>query len=363
MPWPKISLRDRRIQVRDDIAAHLPGADATIPNSVMRVVGDCQASLTHDNDKHLEWVAQMMMPDTAEGEFADRWASIWLPNGRKAASFSTGFATVTGQVGAVLQSGSELQAVVYDEDGSPVRVMFVIAVGVTLSATSIAVEIEADTAGSIGNLDEGAVLSFVDVPTGIDGQAVVAAGGLTGGADAETDSLLIERYIDVIQNPPHGGSVNDYIQWAKEVPGVTRAWAAQEMGIGTITIRFMMDDVRADAHGIPTPADVDLVQAHIDTVRPVTVADFFVVAPIAAPLDVDIDALIGDTPETRANIAIEIADMLVGRARPGGIIYASWISEAISAATGEDHHTASLANVVPASAGHIVVPGSLNFDD
>lgn len=363
MPWPKISLRDRRVQVRDDIAAHLPGADATIPNSVMRVIGDGQASLCHDNDKHLEWVARMMMPDTAEGEFADRWASIWLPNGRKAASFSTGFATVTGQIGSIIPSNSELQATVYDDEGRQVRVMFVIPAGITLSSTSAAVAIEADTAGAIGNLDEGAVLSFVDVPTGIDGQAAVSAGGLTGGADAETDPLLIERYIDVIQNPPHGGAVNDYIQWAKEVPGVTRAWAAQEMGIGTITVRFMMDDVRADAHGIPTEPDVALVQAYIDQVRPVTVADFFVVAPIPLALDLDIDALVGDTPETRANIAVELSDMLKGRARPGGIIYASWISEAISAATGEDHHTIALTNIIPPSAGHIVVPGTLSFDD
>lgn len=362
MPWPKISLRDRRVQVRDDIASHLPGADATVPNSVLRVIGDAQAALTHDNDQHLAWVARMMMPDTAEGEFVERWASIWLPQGRKAASYATGHVTVTGAVGAVVPTGSELRTTVYNLDGSETSLVYVVPVGLTLSAASATVLVDALTAGWIGNLKGGAQLSFAAVPTGIDGVATVAAGGLSGGADAETDAQLIERYIDVIQNPPHGGSANDYVQWALEVPGVTRAWAAQEMGVGTITVRFMMDDVRAAAHGIPTGLDADVVRAHIDSVRPVTVADFWVVPPIAQPLDIVIADLVGDTPETRTNISVEVADMLRARARPGGRIYKSWIGEAISAATGEDHHAADLVDAVPASAGHIVVPGALQYE-
>lgn len=361
MPWPNILLRERRVQVRDDVAAHLPGADASVPNSVMRVIGDAQAALTHDNDKHLEWVARMMMPDTAEGAYADRWANIWLPDGRKAASYAEGFITVTGAPGAVLPSGAELTASAYDDDGVEQVLRFVVPTGVTLSSASAAVAIEAATPGSAGNLADGATLSFADVPAGIDGHAVVAAPGLSGGAEAETDPELVARYIDVIQNPPHGGNANDYVQWALSRPGVTRAWAAQEMGIGTITVRFMMDDVRADDHGIPTSGDAAMVAAYIDAVRPVTVADCFVVAPIPQPLDITIADLAGDTPEIRRNIEIEIADMLRARARPGGMVYRSWIAEAISAATGEDHHDATLVNVVPASAGHIVVPGTVTF--
>ncbi len=119
MPWPLISLRDRRRQVRDDIAAHLPGADASVPNSVLRVIADAQAALAHDNDLHLDWVARMMMPDTAEGEFLERWANIWLPKGRKGATSAKGSAVITGEIGAAVPTGAELTATVLLADGTP----------------------------------------------------------------------------------------------------------------------------------------------------------------------------------------------------------------------------------------------------
>lgn len=360
MPWPILSLRSRREQVRDDIDAHLPGASSRVPNSVLRVVGDVQASLTHDNDLHLDWLARMVMPDTAENEFVERWANIWLPAGRKAASYATGQITVTGDSGAAIPTGTELTARAFDADGE-VTLSYYVTSGITLAGSSGVVYVEALTPGALGNLDEGAELSFVSALDGIDGLAVVTGDGLAGGADQETDADLIGRYIARIQEPPHGGAEHDYIAWALEVPGVTRAWAAQEMGVGTVTVRVMLDNVRAAAHGIPEAEDLAVVAAHIAKVRPVTVAQNFVLGPTPQPLDIEITDLVGDTPEVRANIALEVAEMLRARARPGHTVYASWIVEAISAATGEDHHDASISNVVPLSAGHIVVPGTITY--
>lgn len=361
MPWPLISLRDRRRQVRDDVATHLPGADATVPNSNLRVMSDAMAALAHDNDLHLDWVARMMMPDTAEGEFADRWGNIILERGRKAASPATGQITVTGDAGSAVPSGAELTAPAIDADGVATTLRFEVSTGVTLVSASAVVSVVALTNGALGNLEEGAVLAFVTPPAGIDGSATVAAPGFTAGADQETDAELIARYIARLQEPPHGGARHDYVAWALEVPGVTRAWAAQEMGIGTVTVRFMMDDAHAEDEGIPESEDVDLVADYIDALRPVTVADFFVVAPIAQPLSFTITLIANDTPETRANVETEIRAMLKQRAAPGQTIYASWIREAISAATGEDYHNTAVGNQVPSTAGHIIVPGTITF--
>ncbi|MGE0768956.1 MAG: baseplate J/gp47 family protein [Hyphomicrobiaceae bacterium] len=361
MPWPIPALRSRRLQVRDDIAQHLPGADASQPNSVLRVVGDTQAALTHDNDQHLAWLARMMMPDTAEGEYAERWASIWLPEGRKPAIAASGQVTVAGDVGAVVQTGAELVTTAIDATGARREIRYEVVAGVTLAGSSGVVDVWALTPGAVGNLDEGAQLSFSNVPDGIDGQATVAAPGLAGGADIEPIVDLIARYIARIQQPPHGGAAHDYVAWALEVPGVTRAWAAREMGAGTITVRFMMDEVRASGGGFPEAEDVALVQAYIDALRPVTVAECYVLAPIAQALDLTIDDLVGDTPAVRANIALEIAEILRAKASPGQIIYASWIREAISAATGEDHHDIALANTTPASLGHLIVLGDVTY--
>jgi len=361
MPWPFISLRDRRGQVRDSFARHLPGADTTVPNSTTRAMAEAMAALTHDNDRHLDWVARMMMPDTAEGAFAERWGNIWLPDGRKPATGSAGAMTVTGSVGAVVPVGAILTASVYDAAGTSVAYEFEVVGGVTLATTSAVVAIESLNAGALANLDEGARLAFVDVPGGIDGTAMVASPGLAGGSDQETDAALIERYIARIQEPPHGGAAHDYVDWALEVPGVTRAWAAREMGVGTMTVRIMLDRVRASAGGFPQPEDRALVLAHIERLRPVTVAQVFVPSNIAQPVDLTIDDLVGDTPEARAAIRTELAAMLRARAAPGRMIYASWIREAVSAASGEDHHDLTATNQAPASAGHIITLGTVTF--
>lgn len=361
MPWPKPTLRDRRRQVAGDIAQHLPGADATVPNSVLRVIGDAQADLTRDNDDHLDYVARMMMPDTAEGVYAERWANIWLPAGRKPATFAGGSATVTGGIGAAVATGAELVANVFDGTGQPVELRFEVVAGVTLSGPSAAVPVLALTEGALANLDEGAQLAWLVPPAGIDGYAVVAAPGLTGGADAERDAELIERYVARIQDPPHGGAAHDYVGWALEVPGVTRAWAASEAGIGTITVRIMLDDVRADQNGLPNSGDLATMTAYLAVRRPVTVAQAYILAPVAQPMHLTIDNLAGDTPEVRSNIETELRAMLLARSAPGQLIYASWVREAVSAATGEDRHDLTVANVVPATAGHLVTFGSVTY--
>jgi uncharacterized phage protein gp47/JayE len=354
MPWPLLSLRQRREQVRDDIAAHVPDADASVPNTVLRAVGDAQAALTHDNDLHLDWVARMMMPDTAEGEFAERWANIWLPNGRKGATFAAGFITVTGLNGSAVPTGAELTLSALDADGNSIVLQFEVVTGVTLSGSSAAVVVSALTPGALANLDEGAMLAFVDPPTGIDGRAAVAAPGFAGGADQETDADLRDRTIARIQAPPHGGAKHDYVAWALEVPGVTRAWAAREMGPGTITVRVMLDDVRADDDGLPESEDLALVLAYIDAVRPVTVADLFVLSPVRQDETVTISLVSRDSPEVRASIREEIRSMLAARAAPGQIIYASWVREAISSAVGEDYHDTAVANLIPDNAGSMI---------
>lgn len=353
MPWTVPTLRQRREEVRDDINAHLEGADARVPNSVLRVHGDAVAGQTSDLDGHLAYIARMMMPDTAEGAYADRWANIWLPDGRKAATYAGGPVTITGEVGAAVATGAVLT------DGA---IEYTVDAGVTLAASSGNVNVTATTPGVAGNLATARALTFVSgADAAIDAGAVVAAPGFAGGADQETDADLIARYIDRIQRPPHGGRASDYPQWAKEVAGVTRAWGTQDMGVGTYTVRFMADVVRAADDGVPTSGDVDLVAAYLATVRPVTVADLYVLAPVKQVLDVTVTDLSSDTPETRTAVETELAQMLLARAAPGQKIYGSWISEAISSATGEDYHSGGYSDVTPTTGGHIIVLGEVTY--
>lgn len=108
MPWQTPTLSEVRSQVRDLIRGALPGADANVPNSVLRVLSDNQGALCHLTLQYIDWLALQLIPDTAETEWLDRHAYIWLVNadgstGRKLATFAVGTATFVGPpAGAVV---------------------------------------------------------------------------------------------------------------------------------------------------------------------------------------------------------------------------------------------------------------------
>src|SRR4249919_964758 len=101
MPWATPTLREVRSVVRDYVRGTLPGADASIANSVLRVLSDSQGALCHLNLQYLDWLARQLLPDTAEAEWLDRHGNIWLVNadgttGRKLATLASGSVTFTG---------------------------------------------------------------------------------------------------------------------------------------------------------------------------------------------------------------------------------------------------------------------------
>jgi uncharacterized phage protein gp47/JayE len=354
MPWTTPSLDDVRKQNRDYITARLHSA-AMVPNSVLRVLSDGNAGLAYLVLLYIDWLALQLLPDTAETEWLDRHAAIWLPgNGRKTATFASGTVTATGINGSILPQGSQLTG------AASGGVLYETLAQITVGAGPTPVDVRAVDPGVAGNLDQGSGLAFVNAIAGVDGTVTVVE--MDGGVDVESDDELRERVLERIQQPPMGGAQYDYVAWAKQVPGVTRAWAAPEQGPGTMTVRFLMDDLRADDDGWPTPADIETVAAYIDLKRPVTVKDCYVMAPIKQFLDLTIFDLAVDDAATRAAIEQSIRNMLFVQAAPGQTIYRSWVDEAISNAVGEDHHTLTLDDLVMPAPGYMAVLGTILFE-
>jgi uncharacterized phage protein gp47/JayE len=218
------------------------------------------------------------------------------------------------------------------------------------------------TAGADGNLLPESPVVFVTPPANIDTIGVVIT--MDGGTDTETDDELRSRILQRIREPPQGGDQADYVRWALEVPGVTRAWCYPlEMGIGTVTIRFMMDDLRADQNGIPNGVDILTVSSFMDTVRPVAVKDIFVEAPIPVPIDTYINNLDLDNESTRGAIVDNIENMLLAQTAPGQTIYAVWKSWAVMNSPGVVSFDMgnNVDDVMP-SPGHIGIMGSVIYD-
>jgi uncharacterized phage protein gp47/JayE len=203
-------------------------------------------------------------------------------------------------------------------------------------------------------------LNVIEPPAGFTGATVET---LTGGTDEENDDDLRYRVLLRIRNPPQGGDAVDYVQWTLAVGGVTRAWCYPlEMGIGTVTVRFMMDVERVANKGFPSPADCRVVEEYLDTVRPVAVKDFFVTAPIPQRIDVQITNLTPDTNAIRSAIVASLEGMLYQYAKPGQTIFAAWKYYAIMNTPGiRSFDLISSADDKMPSPGHMPVLGDISY--
>lgn len=349
MPFERPTLAELIDQAQADTEARLPGIDARTRRSNLSVLARVLAGATHGLYGYLDFLARQVFPDTADAEHLARWAAIWGVT-RKAPSFAVGTLSFTGQAGAVIPAGTVLAAgeVEYETDAD-----------VTFAGATAGGAVTALLPGVAGYQAAGLTLVFVSPVSGVAASATVAAGGLAGGADAESDSALRARLLDRIRQPPAGGAARDYEAWALAVPDITRAWVyPEELGPGTVTIRVVSDD--AVGGPIPGAPKIAEVQAYIDERRPVTAVPT-VVAPVAVPLAMTIQ-LTPSTQAVRDAVAAEIADMIRREAVPGGTILLSHLREAISLAAGEtDHVLVSPTASVAHATGQIAVPGTITW--
>jgi uncharacterized phage protein gp47/JayE len=363
MPWTTPTLLQVRQMVRDDITSSLQGA-VVAGNTVLRVMADAQAGLARLCLKYLDWLALQLMPDTAETIWLDRHGQIWIVNsdgslGRKNPTPATGTVDISGTGGVIVDEGSELVAPTGDTYET-------LEVAVLSDTAPVEVAIKGLDAGSTGNQPSGTPLALSVAQSGVDSVVVI---DLRGGTDTETDEQLRARVLARIRQPPMGGCAYDYEHWAVAIPSITRAWCApREMGMGTVTIRFMVDALRADTGGFPNAEDITVVRTYLDSVRPVAVRDFFVVAPVPEPINFTL-SLVNDSLTLRGQVEASVSAMLLDKAMPahqlngelieGTTILASWVAEAINRIT--DDFTLTMADHVMPHNGALAVMGTVTY--
>ena len=350
MSFERPTLSELIARTRADTESRL-GSGPLLPVSNAAVLSTVLAGAAYALHGHLDWIARQILPDTAEAELLARHAGIW-GIARLAATFAVGTATASGIDGAVIRAGTTLRRA----DGAT----YTADADATIVGGTAAVAVTATLAGDAGDAEAGTALRLVSAISGVTADLTVAADGLTGGADQESDAALRARVLARIQAPPHGGNAADYIAWAfAGHPEVTRAWVYPlEIGVGTVTVRFCTDG--ATVGGIPEAAVVAAVQDYIDTVRPVTAA-VEVRAPVALALNLTI-APSPDTAAVRTAIELALADVIRRDGEPGGTIRVSRLREAISGASGEEYHalTSPTADVVYAT-GRLPVLGTITW--
>lgn len=351
MPFARPSLTEIIDRIIADISNRVTGVQSSVMRkSLLGVLGRAEAGTAHLLYGYLDWVAKQVMPDTAESEYLERWSAIWGIR-RKPAEFANGSVTFVVIADSAIPAGTIIQR----QDGIQYRAL----AAATVAGTTATVSVQAVLTGDDANMLAGGRVKLLSPIAGVQAAGTVAAGGISSGSDVESDDRLRERLIARIQQPPQGGAEADYVQWGLEVAGVTRVWPyPMQLGPGTVTVLFVTDD---DPSGIiPSPAKVAEVQAHIDTVRPVT-AEVFVAAPIADPLNPTI-SLNPNTLAVREAVTAELQDFLIRDALPGSTTLISRLREAVSIAAGEsDNVVTSPAGNVPHATGHIATLGTITF--
>ena len=352
-------------RLTQNINAKVPGGDAALPQGVLPGLRSGLAAAEHSLYGAIDVATAQSTALLATGSNLDLQGALWGVF-RKAATRATGTIRFTGTDGTAIPSGATLRRA----DGQQYQTS---AAGIIASGI-LDLTVQAVAPGIASNGETGITLALTSPIAGADADGL-AQTPLTGGTEAEADGPLKStdtafyrgRILFRIQNPPGAGKPSDYEGWALEVPGVTRAFITPGgAGPQTVVILFMMDQTYAN--GIPVGTDafnyitgagdqltvfeyIAGTEAKDPERRAPVWAKAFVGAPIPAPLTVTISDLDPTTPEIQEAIRVSIADMLSRRAEPGGVIWRSWISEAISVAAGENRHTlaAPTANVTHAA--------------
>ncbi|HEY3549340.1 MAG TPA: baseplate J/gp47 family protein [Propionicimonas sp.] len=348
MPMARPTLPELNSRIQVDIANRLGLVEPHRRNALVRVIARVVSSAAHLLHGHAEHLSKQIFPDQAERANVLRMGAL-LGVHPTPAAYATGLAGCTGTNGQIIRAGTLLRR----QDGAVYKTN----AEVEVAAGQAILALTAVAAGEAGNCDASTKLSFESPISGVSSTAEVGAYEISGGSDEEPIDYFRLRVLARMAYPPHGGSADDYVAWAKEVPGVTRAWCSSlENGDGTVVVRFVRDNDTSDPPTstdlIPDAGEIETVRAHIDGETPHTgkapaTATVTVVAPTPVPLNFEIH-VVPDATETRAAVEASLRALLLtvgcasfdhNQRRAGGTVPLSKVHLAIGTTPGVTDYT------------------------
>lgn len=370
MPYSRPTLLELRTRARQDIqAANLVGIDPALRFGVLPALTWALAGLTWSQYGYQDYIAKQAVPWTASGEWLYGWGAMkGVPIIDPA--YSSGIITFTAPAGTVFPIGTPVNR----SDG----VTYTTTAAVTASGVGVAaLPVAADVAGTDGNAAAGTTFVLALPIVGASNTGV--SGVIQGGAPAETDDAYRTRMLAAWASPSQGGAASDYVEWALEVPGVTRAWAKPlGMGAGTVVVYTMMDVANANTGGYPQgtngvgasetraqPASGDqlTVANYLFSKRPAT-ALVYSCAPIAQPVAFTITDLTPNTLTVQSAIKDALASLLAAVSAADGtsVLSPSAVYAAVSALPSVQRFTVSSPTApVSAPVGSLFSVGPVTF--
>ena len=287
-----------RAQIISDIEGRLGVTIPILPKAFIRVLAIALAGVLSLLYRFGLWIYRQIFPQTANAEalvkIGDQFGLSRIPAVRAQVE-----AEATGENETVLPAGTLWlgpNELVYDQSE-----MAVIADGV---ATII---LECLTDGEVGNLEIDNVLALVSPIAGADGTATITD-LLVIGEDQEDQEGFRSRILGRMQNRPQGGAAPDYVIWAREVPGIVKAFAYRT-DPGEVTVYPL---IALTGDRIPeAPKLAEVLEYLEDTHRKPLCANVVVIAMTERTFDLTVTGLQPDNATVRLNIETAINDYLL----------------------------------------------------
>ena len=369
MPFARPTLTALKQQVAQDINADISGADSLLRFSNLSVIGKVQAGLAHQHYGYLDWIALQATPYTATDEYLAAWGALKgvYQKGATQASGLVAFPTASGTV--TIAAGTSVAR----SDGVGYTVTAISSQ--TSSTITVSLLANADPSGltgAFGNSVAGSSFTLGQAIAGI--TSTGTSGIIAGGADLETQTAFSARVIDAYQQQPQGGASDDYVTWALQFPGVTRAWTQSLYdGAGTVGVYIMMDVVESAHNGVPqgtngvatletrdVAATGDQLAAanYIYPLRPAT-ALVYLLAPTLTPINFSIKGVLS---ANQVAVQTALANQLLSGSAPGALVELNALWAAATSADMQDDFLILLpsADVVMA-AGALPVMGAITW--
>ncbi|MBQ0533478.1 baseplate J/gp47 family protein [Providencia huaxiensis] len=266
MPFKRKTLSELRAQSEQFIRSELKEPGALLRFSNLRILADMTAGMSHMHYGYLDYIAKQTTPFTATDEWLAGWGALKRVYRKAPQRAQCPNVKATGVPGTLIRKGSKLnrgdgyQYETVDDaiiTHSGEALISIIAVLPDINNTP-------EEAGYLGNSPAGTLLTLDISIAGVSSE-LIAMAPIAGGTDIESEALFRSRTLEAYQNPAQGGNTADYLGWAKEVPGVTRAWVRRRLlGGGTVGIYVMCDG--NSNHGFPIgtdgPATQEVYQVH-----------------------------------------------------------------------------------------------------
>ncbi|MER5013428.1 baseplate J/gp47 family protein [Morganella morganii] len=346
MPFKRKTLTELREQNQNFLRNELKEPGALLRYSNMRVLADMDAGMAHLHYAYLDYIAKQSTPFTATDEYLAGWGAlkrVYRKPPNKATCKKVQFdgvpdSTIPAGTTMIRGDGYRYQSVAETRTNADGK-------GFTsVEAILPGIDDNIHGGGAAGNSPAGTKLTLEIAISGVSSECI-AVEPITGGSDIENEEAFRQRVLHAYQKPPQGGSDTDYDGWAKEVPGISRAWVKRRLlGAGSVGIYIMCDGnsnggfplgtdgpATKETYAVHASGDQLRVADHIWDVQTVT-ALVWVCSPIAKKIDFEIEGLNRATSELHQQIAKAIDDVFFRDSDPtgGAKIYLSDLQYAIA---------------------------------